>query len=78
MRENLERVAVKVVVASESLYQQPIAGQPDRPAPITVATEEIALRFARVVVNGIRFSIVAERERVLLMIASVSESDAEK
>src|ERR1700733_9004208 len=65
---DLERIAIVVVEALQSFYQQEIHREPNWPSPIRVSPKSAALRFGRFVVNLKRRAFQRQHVRVALMV----------
>src|SRR6185436_16127772 len=60
---NLERIAVVVVIALQRFDQQVIDREPDRATPVRASAEQVCVRLARRVFDGVLRAVVVERER---------------
>jgi hypothetical protein len=74
---DLEVVAEEEVIALQRLDEQEVHRKPDRAAPVRVATEELAARLARLVVDAVHRSVDLQQIGVLEVVAR-QRADAER
>jgi hypothetical protein len=64
---DLEAVSIEMVVTFESLEDEEVYREPDRPTPVRIAAEEASSGFARVLVDAVFDSTNVEDIRIILV-----------